>query len=112
VGRSDLIERHAELADGMLPWALGLFVVAVGLWLLDRRRGRSAGAATPGWLPIVASALAVVAVVGTVQQIVRVGYAGAEGDLERRPLHSLLHLRRRPGRRRLNPGARIVGQAW
>src|SRR3954468_11440527 len=38
VGRSALVERHAELADGMLPWAIGLFVVAVALWLLDRRR--------------------------------------------------------------------------
>jgi hypothetical protein len=78
VPHSDLIERHAELADGMLPWAIGLFVVAVGLWLLGRRRGRSSGAAEPRWLPIVASVLAVVAVAGTVQQIVRVGHAGAQ----------------------------------
>src|SRR4051794_7414731 len=38
VARSALIHRHAELADGLLPWTLGLFVVAAGLWLLDRRR--------------------------------------------------------------------------
>jgi len=74
VGENDLVERHAELADGMLPWAIGLFVVAVGLWLLDRRRG----APGPRWLPIVASVLAVVAVAGTVQQVVRVGHAGAQ----------------------------------
>ena len=30
VGRTELVERHAELADGMLPWAIGLFVAAVG----------------------------------------------------------------------------------
>jgi heme A synthase len=77
VGRTALVERHAELADGMLPWAIGLFVVAVGLWLLDRRRARPSNA-EPRWLPIVASVLAVVAVLGTVQQIVRVGHAGAE----------------------------------
>jgi len=75
VGENALVERHAELADGMLPWAIGLFVVAVGLWLLDRRR---ASTTAPRWLPIVASVLAVVAVAGTVQQIVRVGHAGAE----------------------------------
>ena len=75
VGENALVERHAELADGMLPWAIGLFVVAAGLWLLDRRR---ASTTAPRWLPIVASVLAVVAVVGTVQQIVRVGHAGAE----------------------------------
>jgi hypothetical protein len=72
VGRSPLVERHAELADGMLPWAIGLFVVAVGLWLVDRSRER------PRWVPIVAGVLAVVAVVGTVQQVVRVGHAGAK----------------------------------
>jgi hypothetical protein len=72
VGRSALVERHAELADGMLPWAIGLFVVAVGLWLLDRSR------AQPRWVPLVAGVLAVVAVVGTVQQVVRVGHAGAK----------------------------------
>ena len=75
VGENALVERHAELADGMLPWAIGLFVVAVGLWLLDRRR---ASTTAPRWLPIVASVLAVVAVAGTVQQIVRVGHAGAQ----------------------------------
>ena len=75
---SALIERHAELADGMLPWAIGLFVVAVGLWLLDRRRTRQPGTGEPRWLPIVVSVLAVVTVLGTVQQIVRVGHAGAQ----------------------------------
>jgi cell division protein FtsW (lipid II flippase) len=74
VGRTPLVEQHAELADGMLPWAIGLFVVAAGLWLLDRRRVSNPG---PRWFPVVASVLAVVAVVGTVQQVVRVGHAGA-----------------------------------
>jgi hypothetical protein len=80
VPHSDLIERHAELADGMLPWAIALFVVAVGLWLLDRRRDRPDGSdvSRARWVPMVAGVLAVVAVVGTVQQVVRVGHAGAQ----------------------------------
>jgi uncharacterized membrane protein YfcA len=78
VGRSALVQRHAELADGMLPWAIGLFVVAVALWLLDRRRSRPAGRPVPRWVPVLAAVLAVVTVAGTVQQIVRVGHAGAE----------------------------------
>jgi hypothetical protein len=80
VGESALVERHAELADGMIPWAIALFVVALGLWLLDRRRSRAAGddASRARWVPIVAGVLAVVAAAGTVQQIVRVGHAGAE----------------------------------
>jgi uncharacterized membrane protein YdcZ (DUF606 family) len=80
VGHSALVERHAELADGMLPWAIGLFVVAVGLWLLDRRRARAPqdDVSRARWVPVVAGVLAVVAVAGTTQQIVRVGHAGAK----------------------------------
>jgi hypothetical protein len=73
IGRTALVERHAHLADGMLPWAFGLLVVALGLWLLDRRR-----ASGPRSLSLLVSALAVVAALGTVQQVVRVGHAGAE----------------------------------
>ena len=55
-----------------------------------RRGGRACGCWTGGaprhrtatrrarWVPVVAGVLAVVAVVGTVQQVVRVGHAGAE----------------------------------
>jgi hypothetical protein len=85
VGDNALVRRHAELADGLLPWVLGLFVVGLALWLLDRRRARvhtdGPGAqrtAEPRWLPIVVGVLAAVAVVGTVQQVVRVGHAGAQ----------------------------------
>jgi len=77
VGRTSLVERHAELADGMLPWAIGLFAVALGLWLLDRRRRRRSTESEPGWLPVVASVLAILTAAGTVQQVVRVGHAGA-----------------------------------
>ena len=77
VGRTPLVERHAELADGMLPWAIGLFAVALGLWLLDRRRRRRSTESEPGWLPVVASVLAILTAAGTVQQVVRVGHAGA-----------------------------------
>jgi hypothetical protein len=82
LAHNQLIERHAQLADGLLPWTAGLFVVAVALWLLDRRRARAGGpdASTrgPRWLPVVAGVLAAVAVVGVVQQVVRIGHAGAE----------------------------------
>ena len=75
VGRSGLIRRHAELADGMLPWALALFVVAAALWLLGRR-GRSGSG--PRWMSAVAAIFAVVVAAGALQQVVRVGHAGAE----------------------------------
>lgn len=80
VGENALVQRHAQLAEGMLPWTIGLFVVAVALWLLGRRRAGAPAddVSRARWMPIVAGVLAVVAVVGTVQQIVRVGHAGAQ----------------------------------
>jgi hypothetical protein len=78
VGENALVERHAELAEGLLPWAIALFAVAVGLWLVDRARGRGLASARSRWIPVLAGVLAVVAAVGLTQQVVRVGHAGAE----------------------------------
>jgi hypothetical protein len=88
VPRSDLVERHAQLADGMLPWVMGLFVVAAALWLLDVQRGRDipvAGNAVtrlrkialPRWLPLLITVLAVVAAIGSTVEVVLIGHAGA-----------------------------------
>ena len=99
VGRSPLVSRHEELADGLLPWTIGLFVVAVGLWLLDRRRarvlarsgsgsgsgpgsGRSDLPAVPRLYTLVAALLALAVTVGAVQQVVRAGHAGARATWE------------------------------
>jgi hypothetical protein len=89
VGENALVQRHAELADGLAPWTIGLFVVAVGLWVLDRRRARVAvpttggqarepRSALPRWVPLVVAVLAIAAAAGTTQQIIRIGHAGAE----------------------------------
>ncbi|MGS2586141.1 DUF2231 domain-containing protein [Streptomyces hebeiensis] len=50
VPESALLEKHAELAPGLTPWAIALFVPAVAVWLLghaaareERARGRDAG---------------------------------------------------------------------
>jgi hypothetical protein len=37
VGENALVRKHAELADGLLPWVFGLFVVALALWLLGMK---------------------------------------------------------------------------
>ncbi|KQS66536.1 DUF2231 domain-containing protein [Modestobacter sp. Leaf380] len=73
VGRSSLIEAHSELADGLLPWMVALFVMAVVVHLLGRR---PAGARRV--VGLVAAVLAVIAVVGVTQQVVRIGHSGAE----------------------------------
>ncbi len=88
VGRSALVERHAELADGLLPWVIGLLVVAVLLWLRDRRdAGKTTPVVSSGpgrtvtdalLVPVVIGLLAVVAFVGTTQQVVRIGHSGAK----------------------------------
>ena len=81
VGETALVEQHAELADGLLPWVIGCSWSALALWLLDRAssRARRRPDVEPG--PLGADrrrGADRVAVVGTVQQVVRVGHAGAE----------------------------------
>ncbi len=89
-GGDPLVERHAQLADQLLPWTALLVVAALFLYTLDLRARRSggvdastaatgrpraaAGFTTLGTLAVV---LAVVAGVGVTQQVVRVGHAGA-----------------------------------
>jgi hypothetical protein len=82
-----LVRRHTELGDGLLPWAIGLFVLAAAVWLWGRRAevGGSADGGThaaprPGG-PAVMIALAVLSVavaVGSVVQIYRIGDSGAK----------------------------------
>jgi hypothetical protein len=36
---SPLVRKHTQLGDSLLPWALGIFVVAAAVWWLGRRHG-------------------------------------------------------------------------
>jgi hypothetical protein len=80
-----LIRRHTELGDGLLPWAIGLFVLAAGLWWWNRRTaaastgGGTGGAAAPA-MPLRVAAAVVCAVVaaGAVVQVYRIGDSGAK----------------------------------
>lgn len=80
---SALVERHTQLGGSLLPWAIGIFVMAVVVYLVGRR----ADAATPAvggrggavvLVPAVAAVLAVVAAVGGAVQIYRVGDSGSQ----------------------------------
>jgi hypothetical protein len=82
MGGSALIERHSELADGLLPWMLALTVLAAGLYVWHWRsqrhgtgRARSSG---PRWVALLVCSAAAVAAVGTGVQVVRIGHSGAE----------------------------------
>lgn len=76
--KSSLIDKHAELGDQMLPWALGLFVVSAVVWGANRYFGRSTNARPPMALTVVLAVLAVVVAVGSVVTIYRIGDSGAK----------------------------------
>lgn len=81
VGENALIERHAELADGLLPWLLALVVMAAALYAWHRWKGRSLShdsRRSRAWVPIMISVVAVVAALGTSVQVVLIGHSGAK----------------------------------
>lgn len=81
VPSSAALEAHTELGDQLLPWAVGLFVVAAGQWLWFRLRERRAANGTRSTAPRVATAaiavVAVVVAVATTVSVVQVGDSGA-----------------------------------
>lgn len=75
VPRSALVEEHTRLADGLLPWAIGLFAVALIAYAVHWRSTR--GNSVRGIVLVVVALAAVVAVAGTTVQVVRIGHSGA-----------------------------------
>jgi uncharacterized membrane protein YfcA len=83
VTEDTLVRRHTELGDGLLPWALGLFVLATVVWWATRRTREEQ---TPGkggrWsiLPvrIAVGVLSVAVGVGAVVDVYRIGDSGAK----------------------------------
>lgn len=90
VGDDPLVHRHTELGDGLLPWAIALFLTTVGVWWLGRllaRRAEAAGdvapAGTARWgspavLRTVAVVVAVAVSAGAVVDVYRIGESGAK----------------------------------
>jgi uncharacterized membrane protein YidH (DUF202 family) len=68
-------EVHAELGDVMPLVALGLFVLGLVFWLVDR--GIPGNKPRPGWLVVFAIVL-VVASIFAIYWTIRVGHSGAE----------------------------------
>ncbi|MFG2261798.1 DUF2231 domain-containing protein [Streptomyces sp. NPDC048720] len=81
-----LVRRHTELGDGLLPWALGLFVLAAVVWWSargPRREGQDGGAARASRLTslplrIVVSVLSLAVAAGAVVDTYRIGDSGAK----------------------------------
>lgn len=81
MAQSDSIAKHAQLAEGLLPWVALLFAAAAAphVWrLVERRRGSRPGAPSAlRWVPTAIAAVAVVAAVGTTVQVALIGHSGA-----------------------------------
>ncbi|QNK79577.1 hypothetical protein [Nakamurella sp. PAMC28650] len=75
-----LILTHIRIGDGLTPWAIGLFVLALAAWGIPHLLGREKGPAVLGSsatkiaVGVLALAIAVVAVI----QVYRIGDAGAK----------------------------------
>ncbi|MCX5063948.1 hypothetical protein OG895_40470 [Streptomyces sp. NBC_00201] len=84
VGSNALVRRHAELGDGMLPWAGGLFVLTVVVWWAARRTAASASGTSPRTrlsatpMRIAAVVLSLVVSAGAVVDVYRIGDSGAK----------------------------------
>ncbi|MCC2321184.1 hypothetical protein [Cellulomonas xiejunii] len=81
VGESGAVEVHSQMAERLLPWVIGLVVIAAGLFLMTwRARRGQAGDARGAVLRAVVLVLVVASMVvstGTIVQAVRIGHSGA-----------------------------------
>lgn len=77
VKETALIETHSELAEGLLPWMFGLFIVAAVLLWWNWNEPEATAARAPKWVALALAVTAVLAAAGTTAQAVRVGHSGA-----------------------------------
>jgi len=86
---SPQIVHHAKLGGELLPWVIGIFVMAAVVWVLHRRVDMSWRPATgdgqtrtalPVWVTAVIAVVAIAVSAGGVVQLVRIGDAGAKAS--------------------------------
>lgn len=74
--RSALIRQHAELADALLPWLVGLLICAIALYALRWPRVTSRWTPPDALFPVV-TVVSVLVAIGSLVWVVLVGHAGA-----------------------------------
>jgi hypothetical protein len=76
--RTQLVQEHAHLADGLLPWVIGLLIGSAALYWRGRRLRRGpVGAENPRWVGGVVTVVCVAAALGTLVEVVLIGHSGA-----------------------------------
>jgi hypothetical protein len=76
VPHTALLEKHTHMADGLLPWMIGLLVISAASYWIHRRTKSGTSVAKP--LVAAVTVLALAAVVGTTVQVARIGHSGAK----------------------------------
>lgn len=76
VAETPAVERHSELGEAMLYFAIPLLVMSLLLWWFGRRGER--GARIPRWLGVLVPLVAIVVGLAAIVQVVLVGHSGAE----------------------------------
>lgn len=74
-----LLERHTELADGMLPWSIAVFALLV-LWWAWHRFGTThvTSSAIQRTTAVIGPVLLIAVAVVSIVEVVIIGHAGAE----------------------------------
>ncbi|CAG7643734.1 DUF2231 domain-containing protein [Actinacidiphila bryophytorum] len=86
VAETSQVERHTEMGDELLPWAVGLLVLAAAVWFAYRRAeanaapapGAAQASAVGTGVRVVAVVLCVAVSAGAVVQVYRIGDSGAK----------------------------------
>ncbi|GGR83811.1 hypothetical protein GCM10010269_23640 [Streptomyces humidus] len=88
VDSNALVRKHAELGDGLLPWAAGLLVLAAVVWWTARRpaaaeagsgdRSRPVTARSATAVRVVTAVLCVGVAAGAMVDVYRIGDSGAK----------------------------------
>ena len=86
------LEKHTDMAEGLLPFVLALAVGAVALMLIDRYRRRQGGVEgasrsllTAPWVAIVVAVVVGLGGVGSLVQTLRIGHSGASATWDDTP---------------------------